>query len=74
MLFHNNSQICGVMSVDLLANRKHLNKIWGIFVHAKNAINAILSLTLRRMLTQSLDLNLFYENVSFVLENAYTRT
>ena len=32
------------MSEDLLANRKHLNEISGIFVYAKNAIKVILVL------------------------------
>ena len=50
------SQICGEMSSDLLTNRKHLNEIFGLFVHAQNAINAIWRLTLPRMLTQSLEL------------------
>ena len=56
------SQICGKMSVDLLATWKHLNENSGIFVYVKNAINPILRLTLRRMLTQSLELKFLYEN------------
>ena len=44
------------MTGDLLANRKHLNENLGIFVYAKNAKNAILRLTLRHVLTESLEL------------------
>ena len=58
------------MSVDLLANRKHLYEISGIFrIRPKNAINAIWRLTLRRMVTQSLELKILCENVAFVLDN-----
>ena len=43
----------------------------GIVVYAKNAINAILRLTLGRLLTQSLELKFWCENVAFVLDNEY---
>ena len=45
------------MPVDLLANRKHLNEILRCFVYAQNAINDIWRLTLRHVLTESLDLD-----------------
>ena len=61
-------QICGEMSVDLLTNRKHLYEISGIFVYAKNAINVIWRLTLRRMLAESFELKL----VCFIVEYKYT--
>ena len=59
------------MTGDLLTNRKHLNEIWGLFVYAKNAIKAILRLTLRHVLKESLELNFLCENLAFVLNNNY---
>ena len=59
------------MTGDLLANRKHLNEIVGSFVYAQNAINAILSLTLRHVLTESQKLNFLCESIAFVLNNNY---
>ena len=47
------------MPGDLLANRKHLNEIFGSFLYAQNAINAIVRLTLRHVLTESLELIFF---------------
>ena len=47
------------MPGDLLANRKHLNEILGSFLYAQNAINAIVRLTLRHVLTESLELIFF---------------
>ena len=66
-----NCKSCGEMTGDLLANRKHLNEILGSFVYAKNAINAILRLTLRHVLTESLELNFLCKNIAFVLNNNY---
>ena len=43
------------MTVDLLAHRKRLNKIFGSFVYAQIAINAIWRLTLRHVLKESLE-------------------
>ena len=54
------------MSVDLLTNRNHLYEISGIFVYAKNAINVIWRLTLRRMLAESFELKLLCKNVAFI--------
>ena len=71
MLRHS-SQICGEMSFDLLANRKHLYEISGIFVYAKNAINVIWRLTLRRMIAESFELKLLCKNVAFIVEYKYT--
>ena len=59
---------------DLLANRKHLNEILGIFVYAQNAISAIWRLTLRHVLTGSLELNFLRETIVFVLNNKYSET
>ena len=59
------------MTGDLLANRKHLNEIWGLFVYVQNAINAILRLTLRHVLTELLGLKFLCENIAFVLTNNY---
>ena len=59
------------MTGDLLANRKHLTRFWGLFVYAKNAINAILRLTLRHVLMESLELKFLCENITFVLNNNY---
>ena len=60
------------MTGDLLANKKHLNEILGpFFVYAKNAKNAILRLTLRHVLTESLELKFLCENVAFVLNDNY---
>ena len=66
------SQICGEMSVDQLTNRKHLYEISGIFVYAKNAINVIWRLALRRMLAESFELKLLCKNVAFIVEYKYT--
>ena len=72
MLRHS-SQICGEMSVDLLTNRKHLYEISGnFFVYAKNAMNVIWRLTLRRMYAESFKLKLMYNNVAFIVEYKYT--
>ena len=71
MLRHS-SQIFGEMSVDLLTNKKHLYEISGIFVYAKNAINAIWRLTLRRMFAESFELELLCKNVAFIVEYKYT--
>ena len=57
------------MTVDLLANRKRLNEIFGSFVYAQNAINAIRRLTLRHVLTELMELKLLRENIAFVLNN-----
>ena len=70
MLRHD-CQSCGEMTGDLLANRKHLKEILGSFVHAQNAINAILRLTLRHVLMESLELKFLCENIAFVLNNNY---
>ena len=70
MLRHN-CQSFGEMTGDLLANRKHLNEILGSFVYAKNAINAILRLTFRHVLTESLELKFLCQNIAFVLNNNY---
>ena len=59
------------MTGDLLANGKHLNEILGSFVNAKNAINAVLRLTLRHVLKESLELKCLCENIAFVLNNNY---
>ena len=45
------------MTGDLLANKKHLNEILGSFLYVQNALNAILRLTLRHVLTESIELN-----------------
>ena len=66
------SQIRGDMSVDLQTNRKHSYEISGIFVYAKNAINVIWRLTLRRMLAESFELKLLCKNVAFIVEYKYT--
>ena len=71
MLRHS-SQICVEMSVDLLADRNICTRFLGCFVCAINATNAIRRLTLRRMLTQSLELKFMCENVAFVIDNKYT--
>ena len=55
------------MTVDLLANRKHLNEILGSFVYAQKVINAIWRLTLRHVLTESLELKFLCKNIVFVL-------
>ena len=65
--------ICGEMSVDLLANRKYLYEISGIFVYAKNAINAIWRLTLRLMLAHALELKFLYKIVSIVVDDKNTK-
>ena len=67
-----NSPICGEMSVDLLTNKKHLYEISGFFVYAKNTINVIWKLTLRRMLAESFELKLLCKNVAFIVEYKYT--
>ena len=59
------------MTGDLLANRKHLNEILGFFVYAQNVINAIWRLTLRPVLTESLELKFLCENIAFVAHNNY---
>ena len=66
------SQIYGEMSVDLLTNRKHLYEISGIFVYAKNVINVIWRLTVRRMLAESFEFKFLCKNVAFVVECKYT--
>ena len=67
-----NCQNCGEMTGDLLANRKHLNEILvPFFVYAQNAINAIIRMTLRHVLTESLKLIFLCENIAFVLNNNY---
>ena len=43
------------MTVDLLAHRKRLNKIFGSFVYAQIAINAIWRLALRHVVKESLE-------------------
>ena len=70
MLRHNFDS-CDKMTGDLLANRTHLNEILGSFVYIQNAINAILRLTLRHVLTESLELKFLCENIAFVLNNNY---
>ena len=70
MLRHS-SQICDEMSVDLLTNRKHLYETSGIFVYAKNAINVIWRLKLRRMLAELFELKLVCKNVAFIVEYKY---
>ena len=67
MLCHN-CQSNSEMTVDLLAKRKRLNEVLGLFVYAKNAINVIWRLTLRHVLTELLKLIIF-ENIAFVLNN-----
>ena len=57
------------MTVDLLAHRKRLNKIFGSFVYAQIAINAIWRLTLRHVLEESLEGKFWCENIAFVLNN-----
>ena len=57
--------------MDLLANRKRLNEIFGYFAYAQNAINAIWRLTLRHVLTEPLELKMLYENIELVLNNKY---
>ena len=59
------------MTEDLLANRNNLNKMLGSFVYTQNAINAILRLTLRHVLTDSLELKFLCENFAFALNNNY---
>ena len=59
------------MTGGLLANRKHLNEILGSFLYAQHAINAILMLTLRHVVTESLELKFLCENIAFVLNNYY---
>ena len=59
------------MSVDLLADRKHLNEILGSFLYAQNVINAIVRLTLRHVLMEPLELKFLCENITFVLYNKY---
>ena len=59
------------MTGDLLANRKHLNEILVFFVYTQNAIYANLRLTLRHVVTESLELNFLCENIAFVLNNNY---
>ena len=54
-----------------LASRKHLNEILGSFVYAQNVINAILRLTLRHVLRESLKLKFLCENIAFVLNDNY---
>ena len=44
------------MTMVPLANRKCLNEIFGLFVYAQIAINAIWRLTLRHVLKESLEL------------------
>ena len=53
------------MTVDLLANRKRLNENSGSFCIGL-AINVILRLTLRRVLTESLELIFLCENIAIV--------
>ena len=45
--------------------------ILGLFVYAKNVINTIWRLTLRHVLTESLELKFMCENIAFVLNNKY---
>ena len=73
ILLRHSSQIRGEMSDDLLPNRKHLYEISEIICLRQNAINAVWRLTLRRMLTQSLELNFLGENIAFVVDNKYTQ-
>ena len=61
------------MSDNLLAKGKHLYEISGMSFCAKYGINAILRLTLRRMIKQSLELNFLCENNAFVVDNIYTQ-
>ena len=44
------------MTVGLLANKKHFNEMFGLFVYAQNAINVIWRLTLRHVLKESVEL------------------
>ena len=53
-------------------NQKTCERDFLDFCRRQNAINAIWRLTLRRMLTQSLELKFVCENVAFVLDNKYT--
>ena len=59
------------MTGDLLANRNIKTRFWGLFVNVQNAINAILRLALRNVLTESLELNFLCENIASVLNNNY---
>ena len=47
---------CGKMTVDLLANDRHLNEILVFFVYPQSAITTIWRLTLCRVLTESKEL------------------
>ena len=61
------------MRGDLLANIKHLKEILGLFVYNQNANKAILRLTLRHVLTESVELKFLCENIAFVLNNNYKK-
>ena len=67
LVFCHSSQFCGEMSVDLLANRKHLNAISGIFVYAKNAIYRNLGADFMLFVR----IEFLCENFAFVLDNEY---
>ena len=49
-----------------------MTKFLGFFVNAKNAINVIWRLTLRRMLAESFELKWLCKNVAFIVEYKYT--
>ena len=57
------------MTVDLLANRKHLNESFESFVYAHNAIYVIWRLTLGHALGESLELKFLCKNIAFILNN-----
>ena len=61
------------MTVDLLASKKKktLERDFWVFVYAQKVINAILRLTLRHELTESLELKFVCENIAFVLNDKY---
>ena len=60
-------QVCGEMSVDLLANRNHLNETFGIF--AINVINGILEADVPSYVNPVARIEIVRENVAFVLDN-----
>ena len=68
-MFRHNCQSCGEITVDLLANRKSLNRLG-----AKHVISAILRLMLLHVLMESLELKLFCENIAFVLNDNINNT
>ena len=54
------------------SKQKTFNQIFEYFVDTQNSINKIWMLTLRHVLTESLELKHLCDNIAFVLNNKYT--